>query len=90
MNKLFGAAAYLVTRAVGLAIVGYGIKYAVDASDAHYCIPVSSEYAVARHAASLGNNIINLGAGAFDKPRCPAPPVFVMPPARAAKPGNGS
>lgn len=87
MNKLFGAAAMLVTEVVGLAMAGYGIKYAVDMTDGHYCIPVNSEYAVARHAASLGNNIINLGARAFDKPRCPAPPVFVVPPARQDKPG---
>lgn len=90
MNKLFGAAAELVTGVVSLAIVGYGIKYAVDASDGHYCLPVSSEYAVARHAASLGNNIVNAVARMAEKPRCPAPPVFVVPPARAEKPGNGS
>lgn len=90
MNKLFGAAAELVTGVIGLAMVGYGIKYAVDASDGHYCLPVNSEYAVARHAAALGNNAINLGAWALDKPRCPAPPVFVVPPARATKPSNGS
>lgn len=90
MDKLFRAAAVLVTEVVSLAVVGYGIKYAVDAPGGHYCLPVNSEYAVARHAASLGNNIINLGARLLEKPRCPAPPVFVMPPARAEKPGNGS
>ncbi len=90
MNKLFGAAAELVTGVIGLAIVGYGIKYAVDASDGHYCLPVSSEYAVARHAASLGNDIVNVFAHMTEKPRCPAPPVFVVPPARQVKLGNGS
>ncbi len=90
MNKLFGAAATLVTEVVGLAMVGYSIKYAIDAYSGHYCLPVNSEYAVARHAASLGNNIVNLGARVLEKPHCPAPPVFVVPPARSEKPGNGS
>ncbi|MBP7252133.1 MAG: hypothetical protein KBA75_01460 [Alphaproteobacteria bacterium] len=87
MNKLFGAAATLVTEVVGLAIAGYTIKYAIDAYNGHYCIPVSSEYAVARHAASLGNNIVNGIAHLTEKPRCPAPPVFVVPTARQDKPG---
>ena len=90
MNKLFGAAAELVTGVIGLAMFGYGIKYAVDTSDEHYYLPVNNEYAVERHTDTLGNNAINLGAWALDKPRCPAPPVFVVPPARAAKPSNGS
>lgn len=90
MNELFRRTGSMLTTVASLALTAYTVKYVVDAYHGHYCMPTNSEYTVLRHMGSAANSVVNLATWAFDKPACPAPPVFSAPPARSQKLGNGS